>query len=53
MGDVQLPIFKQKSFGKVVQRQIVEPVVPTGEMSLMQTLPGLDLLLVWCTFYIG
>jgi integrase/recombinase XerC len=40
MGDVQLPIFKQKSFGKVVQRQLVEPVVPTGEMSLMQTLPA-------------
>src|SRR5258708_1817645 len=36
----QLPIFKQKSFPKVVQTQIIEPVTPTGESSVMQTLPA-------------
>ena len=36
----QLPIFKQKSFGKVVATQLVEPVAPTGESSVMKTLPA-------------
>src|SRR5260370_23384487 len=36
----QLPIFKQKSFGKVVATQLVEPVAPTGDMSVMKTLPA-------------
>ena len=36
----QLPIFKQKSFGKVVATQTVEPVAPTEESSVMKTLPA-------------
>ena len=36
----QLPIFKQKSFGKVVTTQLVEPVAPSGESSVMKTLPA-------------
>src|SRR4051794_25381195 len=36
----QLPIFKQKTFGKVHQRQIIEPVAPTGESRMMQILPS-------------
>lgn len=39
MSQNQLPIFKQKSFGKVVPTQRVEPVLPTGESSIMATLP--------------
>lgn len=40
MPQDQLPIFKQKSFGKVVSKQIVKPVIPTGESSIMSTLPS-------------
>src|SRR2546423_2392861 len=40
MPHVQLPMFKQKSFGKVVATQVVEPVAPTGESSVMKTLPA-------------
>src|SRR6266516_1486658 len=40
MPHVQLPMFKQKSFGKVVVTQTIEPVAPTGESSAMKTLPA-------------
>jgi len=36
----QLPMFKQKSFGKVIAKQVIEPAAPTGESSVMQTLPA-------------
>lgn len=39
MPQNQLQIFKQRSFGKVAPTQIVQPVVPTGESSIMATLP--------------
>jgi site-specific recombinase XerD len=40
MPQDQLPIFKQKSFGKVALTQTIEPVAPTGESSVMKTLPS-------------
>jgi len=40
MPQDQLQIFKQKSFGKVTPKQIIKPVVPTGESSIMSTLPS-------------
>ncbi len=36
----QLSLFKQKSFGKAWPVQTIEPVVPTGESNVMQTLPA-------------
>src|SRR5438128_985581 len=36
----QLLLFKQKSFGKTVTVQIIEPVTPTGESSMTATLPA-------------
>jgi integrase/recombinase XerD len=35
----QLPLFIRKNVQKVIPQQISEPVTPTGESSLMQTLP--------------
>jgi site-specific recombinase XerD len=35
----QLPLFIRKNFQKVTPRQISEPVTPTEESSIMQTLP--------------
>src|SRR4051812_9497421 len=40
MSIVQLPLFLRKKFEKAVQKQTVEPVVPTGDRSVMQTLPA-------------
>jgi hypothetical protein len=40
MDNTQPSLFKQKTFGKVIHKQLVEPVMPTGESSLMQTLPA-------------
>jgi site-specific recombinase XerD len=36
----QLPLFVRKKFDKVVQQQVVEPVVPTAESRVTQTLPA-------------
>jgi integrase/recombinase XerD len=40
VGFFQLPIFKRKTFPAVGQQQIISPVTPTGESSVMQTLPA-------------
>src|SRR2546425_116102 len=36
----QLPMFKQKFSGKTASVQTIEPVAPTGESSVTQTLPA-------------
>src|ERR671914_1001708 len=36
----QLPIFNRKTFPAVGRQQSLEPVLPTGERSIMQTLPA-------------
>ncbi len=40
MPQDQLSIFKRKSFPAAAKQQNIEPVVPTGESSVMQTLPA-------------
>lgn len=40
MENTQPSLFKQKTFGKVIHRQLVEPVTPTGGSSIMQSLPA-------------
>jgi len=40
MATNQLSLFKQKFFGKVTLTQTIEPVVPTGESSVLKTLPA-------------
>ena len=36
----QLPLFIRKTFKKAEPQQLIEPKVPTGESSVMQTLPA-------------
>ncbi len=36
----QLSLFKQKKYGRAVSVQTIEPVLPTGEMSVNKTLPS-------------
>jgi site-specific recombinase XerD len=40
MQENQLPLFKRKTFPKAAQQQIIEPVAPAGESSVMKTLPA-------------
>src|SRR3954451_13620821 len=40
MGINQLPLFIRKKFDKVAARQTVDPVAPTADKSVMQTLPS-------------
>src|SRR5256885_753445 len=40
MPHVQLPMFKRKTFPSAAQQQIIDPVAPTGESSVMKTLPA-------------
>jgi integrase/recombinase XerC len=40
VGFFQLPIFKRKTFPAAGEQQIREPVGPTGESRIMQTLPA-------------
>src|SRR5258708_36815935 len=40
MQENQLPLFKRKTFPKAAQQQTIEPVAPTGESSVMKTLPA-------------
>src|ERR1700730_18300630 len=40
MTDNQLGLFKRKKFDAVAPKQIIKPVVPTGESSIMSTLPS-------------
>ncbi|MDQ3837812.1 MAG: site-specific integrase, partial [Thermoproteota archaeon] len=40
MGFFQLPIFKRKTFPAEGGQQVIIPVGPTGEASVMQTLPA-------------
>jgi site-specific recombinase XerD len=40
VGFFQLPIFNRKKFPAAGQQQIISPVTPTGESSVMQTLPA-------------
>jgi integrase/recombinase XerC len=40
VGFFQLPIFKRKTFPAGGQQQIISPVKPKGESSVMQTLPA-------------
>jgi site-specific recombinase XerD len=40
MGFFQLPIFKRKTFPAASEQQILQPVTPTGESRILQTLPA-------------
>jgi integrase/recombinase XerC len=40
MGFFQLPIFKRKTFPTASEQQILQPVTPTGESRILQTLPA-------------
>src|SRR5947209_2746188 len=40
MPHVQLPMFKRKTFPSAAQQQIIDPVAPRGESSVMKTLPA-------------
>jgi integrase/recombinase XerC len=39
-GIFQLPIFKRKTFPAAGEQQILQPVTPTGESRILQTLPA-------------
>jgi site-specific recombinase XerD len=40
MGFFQLPIFKRKTFPAASEQQLLQPVTPTGESRILQTLPA-------------
>src|SRR4051812_7541144 len=40
MKIIQLPLFLRRKFEKAIQRQTLEPVAPSAEKNVMQTLPA-------------